>query len=74
MSRAVDINDTELRNADGPTPWYTDPFGGHAQTDSFPGAIRQFIARIDNSRNSLKDTGPQLRGNQDYSPTVHAPN
>jgi hypothetical protein len=74
VRRVVDINDTEIRNADGPTTWFTDPFGGHASTDSFPGAIRQFIARIDNSRNGLSNNGPALGGNQDYGPTLHAPN
>ena len=75
VRRVVDINDTEVRNADGPTVWFTDPFGGHAQTDSFPGAIRQFIARMDNQRNGLGNGGPELGNGRNYgAPSVHAPN
>ncbi|HXY68439.1 MAG TPA: hypothetical protein VEH62_03255 [Gemmatimonadales bacterium] len=75
VERVVDINDTEVRNADGPTVWFTDPFGGNAQTDSFPGAIRQLIAKIDNHRNGLSNGGPELGRNRNYgAPSVHSPN
>jgi hypothetical protein len=55
--------------------WFTDPFGLHARTDSFPGAVRQFLARIDNRRGDLGTSGPSLR--RDYGGTsvsVHPPN
>ena len=75
VDRVVDINGTEVRNAGGPTAWFTDPFGGHAQTDSFPGSIRQFIVAMDNSRNGLGNSGPELGRDRDYgAPSVHAPN
>ena len=75
VERVVDINDTEIRNAAGPTVWFTDPFGGNARPDSFPGAIRQYIARMDNHRNGLSNGGPELGRSRDYGgPTVHAPN
>lgn len=75
VERVVDINDTEVRNADGPAVWFSDPFGGHARPDSFPGAIRQIIARMDNHRNGLGNGGPELGRSRDYgTPTVHAPN
>lgn len=75
VRRVVDINGTEIRNADGPTVWFTDPFGGHASTDSFPGAIRQYIARVDNTRNGLGNGGPELGNGRNYgAPSVHAPN
>jgi hypothetical protein len=55
--------------------WFTDPFGGHASTDSFPGAIRQYIARVDNTRNGLGNGGPELGNGRNYgAPSVHAPN
>jgi hypothetical protein len=75
VERVVDINDTEVRNAGGPAVWFSDPFGGHARPDSFPGAIRQRIVRMDNSRNGLGNGGPELGRDRDYgSPAVHAPN
>jgi hypothetical protein len=55
--------------------WYTDPFGKHGRTQPFPGSIRQFIARIDNTRGGLEASGPTLGRNRDYGgPRVHAPN
>ena len=55
--------------------WFTDPFGKNGRTDSFPGSIRQFIARIDNTRGGLDVSGPTLGRNRDYGgPRVHAPN
>src|SRR2546430_8852220 len=38
-------------------------------------SIRQFIARIDNTRGGLRAAGPTLGGTRDYGgPRVHAPN
>jgi hypothetical protein len=73
VKRLVDINGNRVTNADGPDVWYTDPFGGHASTTAFPGSIRQYIARIDNSARVLR--GPQIGRHRDYGgPGVHAPN
>lgn len=75
VRRVVDINDTEISNAGGPVVWFTDPFGGNAATDSFPGAIRQWIASINTDRNGLSNGGPELGGDRNYGgPTVHSPN
>ena len=71
--RFVDINATRIDNADGPEVWYTDPFGQNARTEPFPGSIRQWIARIDNSGTQGK--GPNIGRNRNYGgPGVHAPN
>ena len=71
--RFFDMNENEVTNAAGPTGWFTDPFGLHARPDSFPGAVRQWIARIDNSRGGLGTNGPTLR--RYYGGTsVHPPN
>ena len=75
VRRVVDLNSTEIRNENGPTVWYTDPFGRHGRTQPFPGSIRQVIARIDNSRGGLEISGPGLGSNRYYgTPQVHAPN
>ena len=75
VERVVDINENVIDNAQGPVFWFTDPFGKNGRTDSFPGSIRQFIARIDNTRGGLDVSGPTLGRNRDYGgPRVHAPN
>jgi hypothetical protein len=71
--RDMDINSIRITNADGPEVWYTDPFGRNGQRNAFPGSIRQFIARIDNS--AVTPSGPSI--GRDYGGPgtgVHAPN
>lgn len=71
--RFVDVNENQITNAAGPKVWFTNPFGLQARPDSFPGSVRQFIARIDNSRGGLGTSGPTLHRN--YGGTsVHPPN
>jgi hypothetical protein len=73
VARFVDINSNRITNATGPEVWYTDPFGMGARTEPFPGSIRQFIARIDNS--ARPSHGPVIGRQRDYGgPGVHAPN
>jgi hypothetical protein len=73
--RFVDINYNEVRNAGGPSAWFTDPFGGHAQPDSFPGAIRQFISSTDNTPGGLGNGAPVIGHDRVYGTSqVHAPN
>jgi hypothetical protein len=75
VERVVDVNSIVVSNDGGPSTWYTDPFGGHGRPTPFPGAIRQFIAALDNTRGGLNPSGPGLGGNRDYGgPRVHAPN
>lgn len=73
VRRVLDINSLDVDNADGPTVWYSDPFGRNAKTEPFPGSIRQYIARIDNT--GLDMSGPGIGSNRNYGgPGVHAPN
>lgn len=73
VRRFVDINSNHVRNADGPTVWYTDPLGNHGRTEPFPGSIRQWIAQRDNSGLDLH--GPVIGRNRSHdAPGVHAPN
>jgi hypothetical protein len=50
LVREVYFNQTVLNNAGGPKVWYTDPFGGHADTVAFPGSVKQKLASLDNTR------------------------
>jgi hypothetical protein len=75
--RVVDINDNLIDNEHGPKIWFSDPFGRHARPDSFPGAIRQYIAKINTARGGLDFNGPVLGNERRYGATgsgVHAPN
>jgi len=75
VRRQVDINENSIDNEDGPEFWYTDPFGRRAQPDSFPGAIRQVVAKVNTNRGSLGTSGPVLGGDRRYGGTgTHAPN
>jgi hypothetical protein len=75
VRRQVDINENLVRNSDGPSIWYTDPFGEHGRTEPFPGSVRQWVARINNDRGDLQLEGPTLGRERDYGSTrTHAPN
>jgi hypothetical protein len=72
VKRKVDINGNRINNADGPAVWFTDPYGKHGQTTSFPGSIRQVIAVINTS---LDPHGPTIGHDRFYGgPGVRAPN
>jgi hypothetical protein len=69
----VDINSNNIRNGNGPTVWYTDPLGRRGRTEPFPGSLRQWIARRDNSGLDLH--GPVIGKHRGYDGAgVHAPN
>ena len=73
VRRFVDINGNNVRNANGPHVWYTDPLGRHGSPEPFPGSIRQWIAVHDNEGLDLH--GPVIGRNRDYdAPGVRAPN
>lgn len=73
--RSMDVNENQVTNALGPKVWFTNPFGLQARPDSFPGAIRQFIARLDNTRGGLGTSGPTLHRNYGGAAvSVHPPN
>jgi len=64
VRREFYFNQTTIANAAGPATWYTDPFGGHASHAPFPGAIRQFVATVDNRRRT--DAGVINAGGRVY--------
>lgn len=75
------FNQTLIENAGGPTTWYTDPFGNNAKTTPFPGAIKQYVASINNARpyhlESIalgKDVNWCDQGRLNGKQTIHAPN
>jgi hypothetical protein len=71
--REVYFNNFHLENAGGPRLWYTDPYGGNAAPAPFPGAIRQWVAAITDSRPTLESQA--LGADRDYGGHgVHAPN
>jgi hypothetical protein len=73
VRRFVDINSNNIRNGNGPTVWYTDPLGRRGRTEPFPGSLRQWIARRDNSGLDLH--GPVIGKHRGYDGAgVHAPN
>ena len=75
MRRDFDVNSLRIRNAEGPTTWYTDPLGHNAQTTPFPGSIKQYIASIDNTRGGADMHGPRIGKSKNHGgPQVHAPN
>ena len=73
VSRFVDINGNRVDNAEGSEVVYTDPFGKHGRSAAFPGSIRQFVSRTNNS--AVPFHGPRIGDGRNYGgPTVHAPN
>jgi hypothetical protein len=70
------VQDTEIQNDGQTTRWYTDPMGGSASTEPFPGAICQIVSNTDNSQQP--ELKRRLFGRTlDYgaaSTGVHAPN
>ena len=71
--RFVDVNSNDIKNADGPEHWYTDPLGRNGRREPFPGSIRQYVARIDNTGRG--GSGPTIGRDRDYGAgRAHAPN
>ena len=71
--RFVDVNSNDISNAGGPEYWYTDPLGKNGRREPFPGSIRQYIARIDNSGRG--GSGPSIGHERDYGAgRAHPPN
>lgn len=74
VKREFYFNQTVITNRGGNTIWYTDPFGGSAQTTPFAGAIKQYIAPIDNSRGFFLESNAIGAGRYYGGNGVHAPN
>ena len=74
VKREFYFNNTGINNKNGPTAWYTDPYGRSAQTTTAPGFIKHFVAAVDN-RNGVTYESDAIGGNRWYGGQgVHAPN
>jgi len=72
--RQVDINNNKVRNAGGPSVWYTDAFGRQGRPTPFPGSVRQVLSAIDNDY-GVGLNGPVIGGDRPYGgPGTRAPN
>jgi hypothetical protein len=72
--RDVYLRDTRVRNAGGPTRWWTDPYGGNASPDPFPGAICQLVAATDTPDRPRVQQRVFGRNRSHDAPGVHWPN
>lgn len=70
--RAAFFGADVVRNAAGPTIWYTDAFGANARTVTFARSLRQFVAVADTGSIVLAEARADLP--QCGSNFVHAPN
>jgi hypothetical protein len=70
--RDVYLAGTTVKNAGGQKLYWTDPYGGNAQTTPFPGAVCQLVSTTD----TAQDATIQVFGrNKTHdAPGVHAPN
>jgi hypothetical protein len=74
VRRKVDINSNRVNNPDGPNVWYSNPYGGNARTEPFPGSVRQWIGRVNNER-GFNFHGPSIGSDRNYGAGgTHAPN
>lgn len=74
VRRFIDVNSNDIDNEDGPTVWYSDPFGRNARKDPFPGSVRQWISKTSNDY-GFNVNGPAIGFNRNYgAASVHAPN
>jgi hypothetical protein len=72
--REVYFNQTTIDNAAGPRRWWTDPYGGSASTERFPGAICQLVGRVDNTDRPILESQAFGAGRFYGGRGVHAPN
>ena len=72
--RDVYLRDTRLSNAGGPTRWWTDPYGGNASPDPFPGAICQLVGAVDTPERARVQQRVFGRNHSHDAPGIHAPN
>jgi hypothetical protein len=74
--RRVTLGATRITNGGGATIWYSDPYGFAARSASFAGAIKQYVAVINNSISGEVD---RVVFGADLDPclpdsNIHAPN
>jgi hypothetical protein len=72
--RDVYLAGTTVANAGGPARWWTDPYGGNASPESFPGAVCQLVAPIETAPRPPARTRVFGRNLDHDAEGVHAPN
>jgi hypothetical protein len=72
--RDVYLAGTTVRNAGGPDRWWTDPYGGNAAAEPFPGAVCQLVAPTDNAARPPARQRVFNRNLDHDAEGVHAPN
>ena len=73
-SRDTYLGETTVENAGGPKLWWTDPYGGHAQTTPFPGGICQLVSTVATPDRADVQTQVFGRNRSYHAPGVHTPN
>ena len=73
-SRDTYLGGTTVENAGGPKLWWTDPYGGHAQTTPFPGGICQLVSTVATPDRADVQTQVFGRNRSYHAPGVHTPN
>jgi len=68
------VRDTQLRNSGGSRRVWTDPYGGNASPQQFPGAVCQLVATSDTPSRPEAQERVFGRNRTNEAPGVHAPN
>ncbi len=74
VHRDVYLRETTLANAGGARLVWTDPYGGRASSEPFPGALCQLVATVDNSDRPALQERVYGRNRPNADEGVHAPN
>lgn len=72
--RDVYLRETTLRNAGRGRLYWTDPYGGNASTQPFPGALCQLVGAVDTSARPALQERVFGRNRPNDDEGVHAPN
>jgi hypothetical protein len=72
--REVYFNQTTISNRGGRKRWWTDPYGGNASAEPFPGAICQLVGATDNTDRPALESQAFGAGRDYDAAGVHAPN
>lgn len=75
--REVTIAASTVRNSGGATIWYTNPYGGAAQTAAFAGGVKQYVSAADNTSQGIALAPKTFGGDLSFCAPgsgVHAPN
>jgi len=74
VKREFYFNQTWINNPDGPTTWYTDPYGNNGSTEAYAGSVRQYVSQVDNYNKTIFESQAIGRDRYYGGNGVHAPN